>query len=144
MKLVIFICLLSLLVSSCHETDSGNSIYHEYWLKNESGKTVTLYLYKKDSSLFSSIVALDSSLHLIDKGENDPGFGMQYYITNRLDSAQFIFSDGKKLVQTYLEKGLNDTINNVLAEAFYKPASTTENKRVLVFTLTPSDYNRSK
>lgn len=134
-----------IILNGCNETDKkGKVVYYEFMLVNKSTKPVTLNLFRKDTVLYNSIF-IDSNLtQLIDKGNEDPGMAQEFFLTNLLDSAQFIFSDGKMLTQTYFKKGNNDTINNVLFIIHYNTIELTDEKKKLLFTLTEADYLRAR
>ncbi len=144
MKTFKFLIIICFLFSNCDETDKGNLVNYKFYIKNETGKSFSLSLFKQNNSLFSSTSINIDSIELLDEGFLDPGFDIQFSLTKDLDSAEFIFSDGKKLVQTYFNRGINDTINNVLSSSYFKMSNSNEITKTFFFTLSENDYLRAK
>ena len=131
---------------SCDEPEEETKVvYYEFLLDNQSDYPVTLHLYKQDGTIYNSIFIDSNQTQLIDKGNNYfPTHSPDFYLTDRLDSGEFIFKDGKKLIQTNFEKGNTDSINNVLFIGDYKILEQSDKIRKLLFTLTKADYLRAK
>ena len=83
---------------------------------------------------------------LVDEGNIDPVGGCSYHLTNSIDSAEILFSDDKKLMQICCERGINDTINNILTPVFYKGMVNRpkETMSKMMFTITEADHLRAK
>ena len=144
MSVTVFVSIL-LIFNSCDKTDQdANSYSFTYMLKNQSGKDIELGLYNPDNTLFKKyVVAMDSTV-LLDKGVSNPVTGTDLHLINSLDSAVFTFNDGRILVQTFYNRGVSDTVNNVLSVKSYQTVSSVKNSHKLLFILTEEDYNRSK
>lgn len=146
MKKSIIILLLTLPFLACEEIieDNGPSVPVALEFKNSTSKGAEIKLYRPDNALFMSgnIAAGDSSL--LDEGYLHPApNGPSYSLTNSLDSAVILFDDGKKLTQTFFNRGVMDTVNNVLSDRFYQ--SIEEQGRIRKqFILTELDYQRAQ
>ncbi|MHB1277076.1 MAG: hypothetical protein ACYC1Q_01610 [Bacteroidia bacterium] len=146
MKTRILTFLVAILFIACEENieDNGPSIKTAFEVKNGTSKDIEISLYKPDNLLFISrnISAGDSSI--MDEGFLHPApNGPSYSLTNSLDSAVILFDDGKKLTQCFFNRGVKDTVNNVLSDRFYQ--SFEEQGRIRKqFILTEQDYQRAQ
>jgi hypothetical protein len=147
MKSALFVLFFSSILFGCKEVEEkGKSVSVKIEVKNSSTKNLRVLLFFPNNSLFKdlNINSLDSII--VEEGFLHPApDGPSYYLTNGVDSAEIIFSDGRKLIQTFYERGNNDTVNNILQDLRYKyfesfnPDFTRKQ-----FTITEDDYNRAK
>jgi hypothetical protein len=146
MNKIVISVIIVFFAFSCKEIEeeNGPSIKVVFEFKNNSSKNVEIKLYKPDNFLLISKSVTPSDSALLDEGFLHPApNGPTYRLTNNLDSAELIFSDGKRLVQTMGSRGITDTINNILSDRFYKSIPELGRTR-MQFTLTEQDYLRAK
>jgi hypothetical protein len=115
-------------------------------LKNSSTKDANVLLFYPDNSMFKDLYIKSNDSVIAEEGFLRPApTGPTYNLTVNLDSAVIIFSDGKKLVQTFGARGNNDSINNILQDLRFKyfESKNPEFTRKQ-FTITEADYQRAK
>ena len=141
--------LLALFMQNCKENieSEGDTALVKIEILNLSDKKVRIMLFHSNQSIFkdANINSLDSVI--LDEGFIHPAPGpITYKLTlSSIDSAQIIFADGKKLIQTYFKENYLDTINNLLRRDDYKTfESQNPSFARLQFTLNQSDYLRAK
>jgi hypothetical protein len=140
-QILILFSALIIIFSSCKgEDEDVKSRFVQFEIKNESNKDATIFLYRINNDLFKSLKLNSGDSNILDEGftRRAPSYPT-YSLTLSIDSAVIIFSDNKKLIQTYAPRGYNDTINNILDDRFYNDVNGK-----LRFTLKQSDYLRSQ
>jgi len=143
MKQILILFLASIIIfSSCkgEDEDGANKArFIQFEIKNESNKDATIFLYGSYNDLFKSLKVNSGDSSIMDQGSTGQAPSPPTYsLTRTLDSAVILFSDNKKLIQTYAARGNNDTINNILDDLFYNDVNGKSR-----FTLKQSDYLRS-
>lgn len=140
------ICLFAAFLMACEPIveEQGPRAKVVLEVKNSSTVDVELRAYSQNGALYlaKGIAAGDSQM--VEEGFMNPApHGPTYALTQGLDSAVFLFSDGKKLTQCFWERGLKDSINNVLSSQFYRIINEPDRAR-LQFDLTEQDYLRAQ
>lgn len=144
---IIFLVIISSLIG-CQkiEEEKGKSIFIKFEVKNLTSKDLKLMLFRSNDSLYKKVQIIAGDSMITDEGFLHPApGGPTYSLTSSLDSAIIKFSDGKTLIQTAGERGINDTINNILVDIHYRIYEhfNSENVRQQ-FIINESDYMRSK
>ena len=141
MKYIFTIIMISSLFQSCKDPSELNikARFIQFEIKNESSKDVTIYLYKRNNDFYKSVNVYHGDSAILDEGYETPPYTPTYAITVSIDSAVILFSDNKRLIQTFENRGNNDTVNNILDRSFYS-----EINKKYKFSLKQSDYLRSK
>jgi hypothetical protein len=144
-QILILFSALIIIFSSCKgEDEDVKSMNFRFIVKNESFKNITIYFYYPNNNLYKQISISSNDSAIVDEGNISPVGGSTFSLTNSLDSAIILFADGKKLIQTFYERGNNDTINNVLSSLHYKSLTPNESIKNQLFILTENDYLRAK
>jgi hypothetical protein len=114
-------------------------------LKNASSQNTRFLFFDFDGSVYKEALINSGDSIIIEEGVINPApDGPTYSITMALDSAQIIFPNMKKLIQTKGEnRTFRDTVNSVLHETYYKRYSEGNFTR-MQFTLTEEDYLRAQ
>jgi hypothetical protein len=142
---LIISAFLSIIIQSCEDEDRNvKSMNFRFFVKNESLRNLTIYFYYPNNDLYKQISISSNDSTIVDEGNISPVGGSTFSLTNSLDSAIILFADGKKLIQTFYERGNNDTINNVLSSMHYKSLTPNESIKNQLFILTENDYLRAK
>jgi hypothetical protein len=95
--LITGIILITHLFGCKKPNEKNKVVYYEFLLNNQSDNSVTLNLYKRDATLYNSTFIDSNQTQLIDSGNYYfPLGGPDFYLTSKIDSAEFIFKDGKK------------------------------------------------
>ncbi len=146
MKYLIILCVFfSLFTTSCKEEESEmKPLFFKFEVENASGASVNVQLFRTKNQLFKSFNLNNLESIIADSGLVDAFSNTYVLTTTNLDSAVITFSSGKKLIQTYTDKGFNDTINNVLVSDYYKIKSANGNDRLMIYTITKEDSLRAK
>jgi len=139
--LILFLSLV-IIFPSCDENEDDNvkGRFIQFEIKNESDKEVTIFLYRRNNDLFRNLKLNSGDSSILDEGTIGKAPRLPTYsLTMSIDSAIIVFSNNKKLTQTFKDRGNNDTINNILNIFFYYNVNGK-----LRFTLKQSDYLRAK
>jgi len=146
MKYIIILSSFLCLLSSCEEEEDSKMkpLFLKFEIENVSGTSVDVQVFKTNNQLFRLFNLKNSESIIADSGLVD-AFSQTYMLTTtKLDSAILTFSNGKKLTQTYTNKGFNDTINNILVGDYYMLKSAVGNNRHMIFTISKEDSLRAK
>jgi hypothetical protein len=148
MKTLLIIITALFVVQGCKEETEGLgktwTIYFE--VTNKSTKDARIMLYKTNNELFRDTLIKSSDSAIVDQGFLHPApDGPTYQLTRTLDSAEIIFSDGRKLIQTSGLRGNNDFVNNILLGINYTNYEVQNTDIVRdQFVLTEDDYLRAQ
>lgn len=147
-KTTFIILTLSIIMFGCKKIkeEQGKTVLVKFEVKNTSTKNLKIFLFKPNDSLFKLIDINAGDSVFADEGFLRPApTGPTYHLTNILDSAVILFSDGKMLIQTSRNGSNIDTINNIhLSRNYQYFNEKNPDFSRQQFTITENDYLRAK